>query len=61
MAWTEDGYETHVLAPRRALRDRMATRLEEEAVQQFGQADSGRLHDHHHLRRLASRLRENIS
>lgn len=32
MAWTEDGFETHIAAPRRALRERMAERLEEEAV-----------------------------
>lgn len=51
MAWTEDGYETHILAPRRALRERMADRLEEVAADTPGHGASI-------LRRHAQTLRD---
>lgn len=49
MAWTEDGYEEHVLEPRRALRARMAERLDNEALKAGAMA--------HTLRRQADLLR----
>ncbi|MFV3077483.1 hypothetical protein [Niveispirillum fermenti] len=61
MAWTEEGYETHVLALRRALRDRMAAHLDgmaQDAGEGLRLPDGGRLHDPHHLRALAERLRD---